>query len=306
MKTLNLHLRGFIAALIRIFTNPFEHLFSILTIAVIVTTLSITLVINNSITSWESHNISYPQIIVYLKNDLSQNDVYNLENTINKFSQKTIKGYQFISKNEGLEELKQDTTLKQIASDAISNDNNPLPDVLVLNTNTTDVKLLNSLKNHISEIHLVDEVQMDTEYASKISDLLAFVTNISRLLQLAFAFILIIVIYNMIRLQMSLRQDEIIVSRLIGASDSFIMRPLIHYATIQIILGSAIGFALVNLFANYINNLFSRLNLLFGNGFHLSPLNNIQILQLSVFLIIFGILAVFLAVRFIFKNSYVQ
>lgn len=305
MKTIALHFRSFISALSKIIISPFEHLLNILTLAVIITALGSVLVIGKNISNLQKNNMSFPQIIIYLKENATQNDVSVVEATINKFNSKIIKNYQFISKEEGLKELQQDAALKQIASDVISNDNNPIPDVLIINTNTEDKHRLQMLVDKTSKIDKVDDVQMDINYANKIENLTSFITKIAHLLQIAFSVILVIVVYNIIRLQMLLRQDEIIVSRLIGASDSFIMRPLAYYAVLQILIAAGVAVYAVNLFMNYINNLFINLNSLFGQNFLLSPLDNIQILQLTGILVIFSIFAVFLAVRWVFRNSYI-
>ena len=116
----------------------------------------------------------------------------------------------------------------------------------------------------------------------------------------------VLVLYNMIRLQMLLCRDEINVSRLIGASDSFIMRPLAYYAILQVLIASGVAYLLVNLFINFINGLFRHLNYLFGNSFLLSNLDKMDLVQMLCILIIFTIFSVFLAVRWIFKNSYSQ
>ncbi|MCC2645096.1 MAG: hypothetical protein K0R49_295 [Burkholderiales bacterium] len=305
MKTISMHFRSFILAIYDIFKNPFEQLLNILTIAVIITVLGSVLVISKNIYNLQKNNMNFPQIVIYLKDNVGQNDISAVEAAINKFNSKVIKNYQFISKAEGLNELEKDKELKQIASDVASSNNNPVPDVLIINTNTPDSHSLQMLVNKISKLNMVDDVQMDVNYANKITNLVGFISKILRLLQVTFSIILIIVIYNVIRLQMLLRQDEIIVSRLIGASDSFIMRPLAYYAILQITIASALAMYLVNLFVIYINNMFISLSSLFGDGFLLKQFSPIQMLQVTGTVVIFGIFAVFLAVRWVFRKSYV-
>lgn len=305
MKIISLHFRGFILAFGKILKHPFEHLLNILTLAVIITALGSVLVISKNISLLQKNNLNFPQIVIYLKDNAGQNDISAVEAAINKFNSKIIKNYQFISKAEGLSELQKDASLKQIASDVISSNNNPIPDVLIINTNTADNHRLQMLVDKIGKLDMVTDVQMDTNYAGKIENLVKFVSKISHLLQIAFSIILVIVIYNLIRLQMLLRQDEIIVSRLIGASDSFIMRPLAYYAVLQIIIATAGAIYMTNLFVIYLNNMFANLGSLFGSNFRLYPLDYIQMLQITGVLVLFGIFAVFLAVRWVFRDSYV-
>ena len=306
MKLISAHYRSVHAAIIRIVKNPVEHALNILVISIIVAILSSIFVVTQSSENWERNNIKFPQIMIFLSPDAKQADISKLEAAINKYDQKLVKGYAFISKQQGLNELQQDNRLKNIASDVIADNANPLPDILIVNTSTANAKLLEQLTSRISHMTNVDSVQMDSSYAGKVSDLITFIKHIATMLQITFILVLVLVIYNMIRLQMLLRRDEILVSRLIGASDSFIMRPLAYYAVLQIILGSAIAYVLVNLFINFMNHLFISLNSLFGHSFLLSNLSPLELAEMLGILIIFTIFAVFLAVRWVFKYSYSQ
>lgn len=298
---ITLHYRGFILAIKKILASPFEHLLNILTLAVVITVLCVVLVISNNVNNLQKNNLNFPQIVIYLKDDARQNDVSAIEATLNRFNAKIIKNYQFISKAQGLKELAQEDTLKQIASEIMSN--SQLPDVLIINTRTANNHQLQMLVDKISGLDKVDEVQMDTNYATKIENLVNFVNTISHLLQIMFSIILVIITYNTIRLQMMLRQDEIIVSRLVGASNGFIMRPLAYYAVAQIIIATTIAVFLVNFFVRYANGTMTHLTSLFGRNFQLIALANMQIIQISGVLIALGIFAVFLAVHWIFGNN---
>ena len=100
--------------------------------------------------------------------------------------------------------------------------------------------------------------------------------------------------------------DEITVSRLIGASDIYIMRPLAYYAVIQIIIGTFIAFFVVNEFVSYINLLFTEMNNLFEKSFSLNKLSIHQFWQLLLTLSVFTLFAVFVAVKTIFRKNYTQ
>lgn len=307
MKFITQHYRSFISSLLRIIKKPLEHLLNIMVVSIIIAILSSIFVITKSSQNWEKNNVHFPQIMIYLSQDAKQTDVSKIEATINKFNEKLIKNYQFVSKQQGLAELQQDPQLKQIASDVVADsNNNPLPDILIVNTNSSNPKLLTQLTNRISNMKMVDHVQMDSSYANKVNDLITFIKQIATFLQITFIIVFVLVVYNMIRLEMLLCQDEITVSRLIGASDSFIMRPLAYYAVWQVVLGSAIAYLLVNLFINFMNSLFTHLNYLFGNSFLLTNLSPIELGQMLIVLIVFTIFAVFLAVRWVFRHSYKQ
>ena len=244
--------------------------------------------------------------MIYLDEDATQVDVSKLEVSISRFNPKLIKNYQFVSKQQGLSELQNDKQLKDITSDVLESDENPLPDILIVNTNSAETGVLDQLKTRISNMPMVNNVELDSSYSNKISDLINFIKKIAAFLQIVFVIMFVLVLYNMIRLQMLLNRDEINVSRLIGASDIFIMRPLAYYAILQVTIASIVAYIFVNLFINYINGLFKNLNYLFGNTFWLSSLKHFELVQMIFILIIFTIFAVFIAVRWVFKNSYTQ
>ena len=306
MQKLSLHYRSFTSSLLQIIRHPIEHLLNILVISMIIAILCSIIIINKTSTVWETNNINYPQIVIYLDENANQADVSAIESTLNHYNTKLIKNYQFISKEAGLNELTNDAQLKQIASDVITDNVNPLPDVLIVNTMSVNMTDLNQLTSKISDLPMVSSVQIDSNYANKISDLINIIKKFGGFLQGLFVIVLILVIYNMVRLQMLTRKDEITVSRLIGASDSFIMRPLIYYGISQTILGTIIAYLMTNAFVKFINQLLQNSSNLFGNSFVVANLDTNQLLLLIASLIIFTILSVFLAVQWVFRKSIVQ
>ena len=306
IKAIRAHIRGLLLAVSKLVKSPTEHIINILSISIIIAILSSVFVITKSSEVWEKNNLNFPQIMIYLDEDATQVDVSKLEVSISRFNPKLIKNYQFVSKQQGLSELQNDKQLKDITSDVLESDENPLPDILIVNTNSAETGVLDQLKTRISNMPMVNNVELDSSYSNKISDLINFIKKIAAFLQIVFVIMFVLVLYNMIRLQMLLNRDEINVSRLIGASDIFIMRPLAYYAILQVTIASIVAYIFVNLFINYINGLFKNLNYLFGNTFWLSSLKHFELVQMIFILIIFTIFAVFIAVRWVFKNSYTQ
>lgn len=306
IKAISLHYRSLLNALKSIITHPLENILNILVISVIIAILGAVCTVTKNLTLWEAHNVSFPQIMVYMPSNSSPADIASVETTLNKSSSRIITGYRHISKEEGLAELQQDQDLKNIASDVVADMTNTLPEVLIISVNTANPTELARLNAIITKIPLVSKVQMDSDYANKISDFMSFAHNVAGFVQILVIIVLVLVIYNMIRLQMFLREDEITVSRLIGASDSFIMRPLAYYSLLQIIIGSGIAYYLIRLFSHFLDHLFLNLNNLFGHAYLITSLSLAQFLQIFVVLLGFTFCAVFIAVRSVFKNKYTQ
>lgn len=306
MQKLTHHRHSFAQAWITMLKNPVEHLINILVLALIIGICAAGLSLNNSLNVWQQKNITYPQIMLYLDNNANQADVANIEKVLNNVAKTTIHDYKYVSKAQALTELQQDQQMKSIASDVIDPNNNPLPDVLIINTATAESAALTKLNTQLGQLPMVDNIQIDMNYASKIQQLLSFASKVSTAAQILFILVLSLVIYNMVRLQMMLKSDAIKVSRLIGASDSFIMRPLFHYAIWQVTLAYIIAGGILRLMTSNLNNLFASFGNLFGKGFEFTTLPIGEFCLLWIILVIFTMFTVFLAVRWVFRNTYSQ
>jgi cell division transport system permease protein len=305
MHKLTHHIRSFKQAWLTMLQHPVEHLISILVLALIITICAAGLSLNNSLNVWQQQNVVYPQLTLYLENNANQADVENIERSLNQ-QKSLIRDYKFVGKQQALDELRQDQQMKSIASDVIESANNPLPDVLIVNTLSAESTVLNRLDLQLSQLPMVADVQMDLHYASKVQELLGFVRQISLAAQILFIVVLSLVIYNMIRLQMMLKSDAIKVSRLIGASDSYIMRPLCHYAVWQVTLATGLAALGMHEMTRNLNLMFANFSNLFGKGFVFNTLPLGEFAMMWGVLVVFTIFTVFLAVRWVFRNTYSQ
>ncbi len=306
MQKFTQHHNNFAQAWITMLKHPLEHFINILVLALIIGICAAGLSLNNSLNNWQQKNVSYPQMMLYLDHNANQADIENIEKILNNVAKNTIRDYKYISKQQALTELQQDKQMKSIASDVIDPNNNPLPDVLIVNTATAESTILAKLNTQLSQLPMVDNIQLDMNYANKIQQLLSFTSKISTMAQALFILVLSLVIYNMVRLQMMLKSDAIKVSRLIGASDSFIMMPLFHYAIWQVTLAYLLACGILKLMTANLNNLFANFGALFGKGFEFTTLSIAEFGLMWLVIIVFTIFTVFLAVRWVFRNSYTQ
>jgi cell division transport system permease protein len=297
---LNKQIRALSVASKKIIRHPFEHLMNMTILSLLIGVIVFVLIINNTNLKWQNNDVNYPQIMVSLADNVSNKDVSRVQVAVSGFSPKAIKGFQYISKEDALKELQADSQLKDISSEINLESNNTLPNILIINTNTTNTKILEQLKNKISGFDFVKAIELDETYSNKLASLLSFINDATYYLLIFFSICLILVLYTFIRLQMFQNKEEISVSRLIGASDLFIMRPLVYYTIIQVIISGLIGYLGVSWLIASINGLSFGINL--GSNFHFIMLNKIQIIQLILTLIVFSIFAVFFAVMAVLRR----
>jgi len=304
MKLLSHHLQSSRSAWRSILTQPLEHLVNVVVLGIIILICLVSITIGNNLNIWQNNNLIHPQIIIYLDQNSTSSDIGKVEKELRKLSGTTLRTYKFISRQQALNDLQQDRKLKEIASDVVDENNNPLPDVFIVEAATTNPDEVNRLNLQLSQLPKVEDTHLDVNYANKIGNLVDFSYKIITFVQLICIVIVALVVYNLIRLQMLLKVDAISVSRLIGASDSFIMRPLIHYAVLQVTVATLFAVGGVYFLTGRVNHLLFNLNSLFGKGIQILPLSLIQLVTMWLILITFTIFTVFMAVRWVFRNTY--
>jgi len=296
----NNQLRALTIATKKLISHPLEHLINIIILSLLIGIIVFVVVINNTNLKWQKNDVTYPQIMVSLADNISNKDVTRVQVAVSGFSPNAVKGFQYISKEDALKELQADSQLKDISAEINLESNNTLPNILLINTNTTNTKTLNQLKNKISSFDFVKAVELDENYSNRLDNLLNFINDATYYVLIFFSICLVLVLYNFIRLQMFQNKEEISVSRLIGASDLFIMRPLVYYTIIQVLLGSIIGCVAVDWLIISLNNLANGISVV--NNFHFIMLNTWQVMQLGVSLVVFSIFAVFFAVMAVLRR----
>jgi len=160
---------------------------------------------------------------------------------------------------------------------------NPLPDAFEIHMigNFQNWKQFDSLASQIEKIPLIEEV----EYGQKWIEQFTSIVNLFRLTGYAMGCIFfmaaVFFVANTIRLVLYLREDEVEIMRLVGATESFIKAPFYLQSTIQGALGGGIGlgalFCVFNVVSGNWKLNFGDLNLEIGS--QLEPLYNMGMIS---------------------------
>mgnify|MGYP001321912160 FL=1 len=98
---------------------------------------------------------------------------------------------------------------------------------------------------------------------------------------------IIAIMFNTIRLQILTKRDEIEISKLIGATDSFIQRPFLYFGAIQGLAGGATAWLIMALAIRTLNEELVTLAQLYRIDLqlqHLSSADSISLLLFSAWL----------------------
>ena len=206
-----------------------------------------------------------PQVSIFLKTELKRAEAQALERPLR--ADRRLSKVRFISREDALKELNAVQGLSDVTA-ALGQ--NPLPDAYVVTVRSGEIDLLVA---DLGKLPGVAHVQADTAWARR----LAAVTAIGRLALWLLTFLLglglVAVTFNTIRLQILTQREEIEVSKLIGATDSFIRRPFYYLGLLQGMAGGVLASAIVWLALALLNREVRVLAESFGSAFRISYLS---------------------------------
>lgn len=167
------------------------------------------------------------QISVFLTAEIERAGVQRLEKTLAQHT--AIASARFVAKQEALQQL---ITASNNPDLIATLDKNPLPDAFYIQPKSIEKTAIDALKTELNALDGVAEVIVDSGWMSRLNSLLGLGQQAAWLLGLLLGFGLIAVISNTIRMQILTHKEEIEVSRLIGATNSFIRRPFLYLGTL--------------------------------------------------------------------------
>lgn len=176
---------------------------------------------------------------------------------------------------------------------------NPLPAVIeVIPSLSIDSKAkLDLLSRQLQSYPHVEQAKLDMEWISRLSVVLGFVTKLANTLLALLALAVVLIIGNTLRLAIHNRHEEIQILKLIGATDSFILRPFLYTGVLYGLAGALVAVLLVNIFILSLGMAVNRLVVVYQMHYPLTGLSIRQILLLVIFAIILGWIGALLSVK---------
>jgi len=238
-----------------------------------------------------SSKIEYDaQISVFLSKDISDDQIEFIGSTLKQSN--LVKNLHFEPKLKAWEKLQ--TKLKLNSLDAGISEN-PLPDAFFVTLNSLDTAVIESLHNDIQNLEGVNEVIIDSGWIKKLRSILYLIKVALFVLATLLSTVLIVVIGNTIRLQTLTYQNEIELSRLIGATDSFIQRPFIYTGIFYGLGGSLVNAGLLTVIIEIFNRIAYKFEYILGGLIVLYNLSFNEYLLLAALSMIIGLFASYYA-----------
>ncbi len=232
------------------------------------------------------------QISIFLKKDISIDAKNKIEKDLK--SRIEINNYHYVRKEEAWPKLQKSMGFNE-SNNGLSE--NPLPDAFFVSPNTINPNQIAILKSSLDRLEGVDQVVVDTGWVKKLNSVLHLANKAIFLASILLASMLIVVIGNTIRLQMTSHHEEIELSKLIGATNQFIRRPFLYSGFIYGLGGGLTAALSLKLIVIFLNQTVVEVEALYGAQFIIVDLTLVQYLSIVGSSILIAVAASFISIN---------
>lgn len=288
------HLRQALQSLGELWRQPVA---SLMTIGVLGLSITLPSTLYILVTNAEKLSSGWQQaseISLFLKSSVSQQQSQQLINRLSVWSE--IDSVVFVPKDDALSEFEQLSGL----GDAIAYlDENPIPDVLLvtptsLHSSPTSAKLL--LDKLLRERE-VDIGKLDIEWLERLYALVNIARELVSFIGILLFMAVVLIIGNTIRLNILNKRDEIIVMKLVGATDAFIHRPFLYTGFWFGLLGGLIAWFAVLAILWWMDSSIERFAALYQKQFNITGLDGGALLIMLGLSVLLGLVGSFISVQ---------
>jgi len=230
--------------------SPFQALAAIFVLALTFFVGTLLAVLVYSSGKALSHFETRPQIIAFLNDDVTAEEISSFQNTLNKDSR--VKEVAYVSKEEALEIYKKATADNPLLSELVS------PSIFPesLEFSLTDLNYAEDVIDEVKKVSIVDQVGFTASLGgeSTLGDVVTRLRTITWYVRIGGAVFVgllvgtsLLVLLVIISMRITTRRGEMEILSLIGATKKFIRSPIILEALIYAFTGVFIGwiFALI-------------------------------------------------------------
>lgn len=238
---------------------------------------------------------SETEISLFLKLDATSENISEIDAVLAKNI--AISEYHLVTKDEAWQQLQAKSRDNQNISSAIEQlGKNPLPDAFFIQAKSTDPETLETLKNTLQSIPGVEQAVLNADWAKRLATLLSIGKKLIFFITLLLAIVLLVIIGNTVRMQILSQKDEIQVSYLIGATNSFIRIPFLYAGILYGLLGGLLSVLMIAGIIQTFNFSVMEISKLYSSDFSLDLLNINLYLAIVGLAVTIGWLGSYLAV----------
>lgn len=240
MNWFRAHQRALLLAIRRLAAAPLNTLLSVLGIGIALALPAAVYLMLAHAGTLAQGSPATPQLTVFLAVDAERKTAQAVAAKLQ--AEPGVAGTELLAREDTLARMKASGGL----ADAIGVlPKNPFPDALVVTPADDAPAALEQLAATVRQWRDVAHVQVDADWARRLAALVRLAKTGMLLLAVLLGIGLLAIVFNTIRLQALTRRDEVEVSRLLGATDSFIRRPFLWHGTLLGLAGGLLAWLIV-------------------------------------------------------------
>ncbi|EGF31275.1 Cell division protein FtsX [Oxalobacteraceae bacterium IMCC9480] len=217
-----------------------------------------------------------PEISVFIDMAVTRNDALALGKDIRRVLQenKHPGKVEFLPREKALDLLKQQSGLSETL-DILGT--NPLPDGYLIKLprfdNAADAGAVDAIATSLQALAGIKHVQVDSAWIKRLAALVHLLGVVLVILASTLGIVVVTVVFNTIRLQVLTQREEIAVSQLVGATDTFIYRPFYYTGALLGLCAAGLAMVAVALVLRPVNAAVADFARLYASEFTLVPLD---------------------------------
>ena len=262
-------------ALVHLRKAPGSFLFNILVVAIALALPFTGVTLLDNVRPLSEQLSVDPEISLFMKQDAPREQSQALAAMLRGLVKERQVKIIFTPREQALDSLKTKSGLSDVLGTL---GDNPLPDSYVVKldafsqTGADASAYIDALAEEMRALPGVDTVQVDSAWVKRLAALLGVLRLALLLLAGTLGTVVIAVVFNTIRLQVMTQRDEISVSKLIGATDTFIHRPFYYTGALLGLCAGAVALGAVTLALRPLNAAIADFARLYASEFQLTPL----------------------------------
>lgn len=256
------------ASLIELWHRPLGHVLTLAVISMALAMPASLYLLSKNVAFVATHVATPAQVSVFIQAETPEARIMILKDELETNPQ--VAEVTYISSQQGLEQLSQDAGFDQAISLL---DQYSLPGVLVVKPAADNQSQIKALAAQIRAESDVTDVRLDEDWLSRLDAMKKLVGLVVISLSSLMLAAVFLIIGNTLRFNVLEHKEEIQTMKLIGATDTFILRPYLYAGMWLGLVGSAIAWLLTAGLTLLLNQAVAELATLYDSRFRLLGLS---------------------------------
>ncbi len=288
------HVRQMFASIGELYRTPLATIMTVAVLGISITLPGVLYILVKNTEAVTENWQKAAEISLFLKQDVTSAEANQLVTRLSLRPE--IKEVKYISADDALQEF----VLLSGLGDAIEYlETNPLPSVVTVSP-TQRHATPRAAENLVMELKKEREVEsgsVDIEWLERLNASMSFAKDIVYALSLLLLIAVVLIIGNTIRLNILNKRDEIVVMKLVGATDAFIHRPFLYTGFWYGLLGGVVAWFCITVLLVWLGFTLQKVFNTFNVELDITGLDISALVTMMLVSIIMGLLGSFLSVR---------